>query len=314
MSPKIFVDPEVEKALSALPMGPLNLTHESLPKIRAERAAGARLIKLGDQVDRTDMTVPGVPGDPDIRLRVYRPKGAEGNLGCLFWIHGGGYVLGLLEQNDPMFDYLCVTLNCVAVSVGYRISPETPYPGALNDCYAGLKYTFAHADELGIDPSRIGFGGASAGGGLAAGLAHFVRDKGELAPVFQYLVYPMIDDTQTTESSSWDVPIWSPAANTFGWKAYLGDLYGGDVPPTAAAKRATNFEGLPPAFIMVGSVDGFLDEDVEYATRMNRAGVPTELHVYPGAPHGFDSFAPGTLVAKRARQAATEWLNRHLNP
>lgn len=311
---KISMDPDVEQALADLRMPPFDLTVETLPRIRAERAAGAKLIPLGDQVERTDLWVQGRHDDPDIRLRVYRPKAAQGNLGCIFWIHGGGYVLGLLEQNDPMFDYFCTTLNCMAVSVGYRVSPETPYPGALHDCYAGLRYTYEHADELGIDANRIGFGGASAGGGLAAGLAHYVRDQGEFSPVFQYLVYPMIDDTQTTESSAWDVPIWSPQANTFGWKSYLGDLYGGEVPPTAAAARATNFDGLPPAYIMVGSMDGFLDEDVQYAMRMNRAGVPTELHVYPGAPHGFDSFAPGTPIAKRARQAATDWLNRHLNP
>ncbi len=311
-----LLDPEIAAALTALAMPPLRLNNDMLPEMREQRRTQAEAAKRSDAVQRRDIVIPGTDGDPDIRLHITRPKSAaDDRLGCLYWVHGGGYVSGLAEQNDPMFDHLCTALNCSGVSVAYRLSPETPYPGALHDCYAGLLYTYIHATELGIDPSRIGIGGASAGGGLAAGLGLLARDKAEVPVAFQYLVYPMIDDRQVTESSTWDVPVWSPTANTFGWKAYLGDLYGtNDIPAYAAPTRATDLSGLPPTYVLVGSLDGFLDEDVDYAARLNRAGVPTELHVYPGAPHGFDAFLPGTQLSRRARVASDDWLNRMLNP
>ncbi len=305
-----LLDPEIVDAINAIPM-PL-LMKESLPVMRAQRRTQAEAATRSDTVTRRNITVPGLDGQPDIGLRISRPANVDGLLGCLYWVHGGGYVSGLPEQNDPMFDHLCRTLNCTGVSVQYRLSPETPYPGGLHDCYAGLLYTFAHAEELGVNASRIGIGGASAGGGLAAGLGLFARDREEVEVAFQYLIYPMIDDRQVTRSSTWEVPIWPPASNTFGWKAYLGDLYGGDVPIYAAPTRATDLTGLPPTYILVGALDGFLDEDIDYAMRLNHAGVPTELHVYPGAPHGFDAFLPGTSLSRRARVASDDWLRRML--
>ena len=167
----------------------------------------------------------------------------------------------------------------------------------------------AHARELGIDRSRVGVAGASAGGGLAAALALLARDRGELPLSFQMLAYPMIDDRQATPSSSWDVPIWSPLNNEFGWRSYLGDLYGrDDVPYVAAPARAEDLSGLPPALVYVGTLDGFCDEDVAYATRLYQAGVATELHLYPGAPHGFDGMAPGSTLSRRCLRDAREWL------
>ncbi len=308
-----LLDPEIVDAINAMPMP--TLTNESLPVMRAQRKAQAEAANLSDEVTRTDITVPGFEGGPEVRLRISRPAGSSTteSRGCLYWVHGGGYVSGLPEQNDPMFDHLCRNLGCVGVSVQYRLSPETPYPGGLHDCYAGLQYTFAHASELGIDPRRIGIGGASAGGGLAAGLGLFARDRNEIKVAFQYLIYPMIDDRQVTVSSSWEVPIWPPRSNTFGWKAYLGELHGSDaIPVYAAPTRATDLSGLPPTYLLVGTLDGFHDEDVDYAMRLNHAGVPTELHVYPGAPHGFDAFLPGTALSRRARVASDDWLRRML--
>lgn len=307
-----LLDPEIAEAIRAMPT--LVLTDASVPLMRAQRRAQAEAASLSDSVSRTDISIAGAPGDPDVRLRISRPKETEGPLGCLYWIHGGGYVSGLPEQNDQMFDHLCTKLRCTGVSVQYRLAPENPYPAGLNDCYAGLSYVFSHATELGIDPNRIGIGGASAGGGLAAALGLLARDRSEFSVAFQYLVYPMIDDRQITVSSSWEVPVWSPASNTFGWRAYLGELHGGDVPAYAAPTRADDLDGLPPSYVVVGALDGFLDEDVDYATRLNRAGVPTELHVYPGAPHGFDAFFPGTRLSRRARVTGDDWLNRMLNP
>jgi acetyl esterase/lipase len=150
----------------------------------------------------------------------------------------------------------------------------------------------------------------SAGGGLAAALALLARDRGEVPVAFQLLDSPMLDDRQRTASSRQDgLPVWSRGSNTFGWKSYLGDLYGrDDVPATAAPARATDLSGLPPAFVSVGAVDGFRDEDVDFALRLNQAGVPAELHVYPGACHGFNLLAPGAPVAKQCNRDMEEWL------
>jgi acetyl esterase/lipase len=218
-------------------------------------------------------------------------------------------------MEDLRFDRWCQSLNCVGVAVEYRLAPETPYPGPLEDSYAGLRWVHANAGNLGIDTSRLGIGGASAGGGLAAGLALLARDRGEVPLAFQLLIYPMIDDRITSVSSSWEgVPIWTPASNRTGWAAYLGPLAGGDVPIYAAASRAEDLRGLPPAMIPVGALDGFLDEDVDYAMRLTHAGVPTELRVYPGGPHGFDGLLPGTPLARRARRDIEEWLERAMAP
>jgi acetyl esterase/lipase len=306
-----LLDPETREALRGLPMIGA-FTFDQLPAIREQRATALAAIELSDRVERRDYRVPGPAGAPDVTLRVHRPKDVAGPLPCVYWIHGGGYVLGTYEMDDLRFDRWCAQLNCVGVSVEYRLAPETPYPGPLEDCYAGLCWTYENAGMLGVDTSRLGIGGASAGGGLAAGLALLARDRAEVPLAFQLLIYPMIDDRLKSVSSQWEVPIWPPGANRQGWAAYLGALAGGDVPAYAAAARATNLAGLPQALIVVGALDGFLDEDVDYALRLTHAGVPTELHVYPGAPHGFDGITPGTKLARRARQAIEEWLGRAL--
>ncbi len=303
------LDPEIGAALSALPAILPVLDRKTLPIIREQRLGGLEAIPLSDRVERRDHTIPGPPGGPDITVRVHMPVGLARPAPCLYSIHGGGYVLGDRSMDDLRFDHWCPKLGFIGVSVEYRLAPETAYPGPLDDCYVGLEWVHESAGELGIDRSRIGIGGASAGGGLAAALALLARDRGELPVAFQMLAYPMIDDRQTTPSSRWEVPIWNPGNNEFGWRSYLGDLYGsGDVPYTAAPARATDLGGLPPALIYVGTLDGFCDEDVLYAMRLYQSGVPTELHVYPGAPHGFDGFAPTAAVSRRCQQDTVEWL------
>ncbi len=265
---------------------------------------------LSDAVERTDFVV---SEDPPVRVRVHRTKGATGALPCLYSIHGGGYVIGSYDMDDARFDALCQLVPCVGVSVEHRLAPDVPYPGPLNDCYAGLKWVVDNADSLGIDTGRIGVGGISAGGGLAAALALLARDRGEISLSFQFLECPMLDDRQTTPSSRLDnLPIWSKESNTFGWQSYLGDLYGSDdVPYHAAPARADDLSGLPPTFIVVGTVDGFRDEDIAYATRLNQAGVSTELHVYPGLPHGHSIFPPVPAGAQWQRDV-DHWLVRQL--
>ena len=310
MDIQALLDPEVRTAIAGMP--PFGLTAENLAAVRAARAAEWESVPLSDDVERHEVLVPGPAGAPAVALRIHRPRGVDGALGCVYWMHGGGMVLGRARQEDQRFDRWCVRHRCVGVAVDYRLAPETPYPGPLEDCYAGLRWVHERADELGVDRARLGIGGASAGGGLAAGLALLARDRAEVPLAFQLLVYPMIDDRRVTASSGWEVPIWPPASNAFGWTAYLGGLAGDDVPPYAAPARADDVAGLPEALVVVGTLDGFLDEDVAYANRMMRAGVAVELHVYPGAPHGFDGFAPEAAVARRCRRDMNAWLARRL--
>ena len=310
--PEPFYDPEVRAALEAgLTLGPARA--DTLAAIRSDRLLLMEQIPLSDQVSRTDVTVPGPDGDPDIRLRVHRRLGTPDNLPCMFWIHGGGYVLGVPEQDDLRFDRWCQRFDVVGVAVQYRLAPEHPYPAPLEDCYAGLKWVKEHGGELGIDTDRVGIGGPSGGGGLAAALALVTRDRGEFDIDYQLLIYPMIDDRRTSVTAGWEVPVWDVGSNEFGWASYLGDLFGtDDVPAHAAPSRATDLAGLPTTYIMTGSFDAFADEDIDYAARLNRAGVPVELHVYPGAPHGFDGLAPDTAVSRQARRDMNEWLERIL--
>ncbi len=312
MSSAPYYDPEVRAAFEALP--PFGTVHaRTLDKVRAAGLAENALVTLSDNVTRTDITVPGPDGDPDIRLRVHRRKGADGPLPCLYWIHGGGYVIGSPEQDDLRFDRWCQRFDVVGVAVQYRLAPENPYPAPIEDCYAGLKWVAEHGDEIGVDTSHIGIGGPSGGGGLAAALGLVTRDRGQIDLDYQLLIYPMIDDTRTSVSAGWDVPVWNPASNEFGWQSYLGELYGtDDIPYHAAPSRATDLSGLPPTYIMVGGLDAFADEDIEYAKRLNHAGVPVELHVYPGAPHAFEGMAAGTAVAKQARRDMNNWLGARL--
>lgn len=304
VNPRDRLDPEVAVAIKSMPFD--DLTADVLPALRARFE-----MPVSDRVERIDHDV---PGDPAVSVRVHRPRAAGGVLPCVYSMHGGGYVIGTNMLDDPIFDELCPTLGIVGVSVEYRLAPETPYPGPLEDSYRGLQWTYEHAEELGIDPNCIGVMGVSAGGGLAAALCLLARDRGEVPVAFQLLDQPMLDDRQITPSSRDDaLAVWSRNSNAFGWKAYLGDLYGrDDVPPTAAPARASDLSGLPPAFVSVGAADGFRDEDVDYAVRLNQANVPTELHVYPGACHGFNVMASEAAVTKQSMRNMEDWLRKQL--
>ena len=313
MDAKPFYDPTVRAAIESGPQLGM-VDGPSLERVRAERLLLNQQVPLSDAVTRTDVTVPGPDGAASLRLRVHRARDAEGDLPCLYWTHGGGYVLGSPEQDDLRFDQWCQRVGLVGVVVQYRLAPEHPYPAAIEDCYAGLKWVKEHGAELGIDTSRVGIGGPSGGGGLAAALALVVRDRHELEVDYQLLMYPMIDDTRSTVTAGWDVPVWGPKSNEFGWTSYLGPLHGtDDVPGHAAPARATDLSGLPPTYIAVGTLDGFADENIEYAKRLNHAGVPVELHLYPGAPHGFDRSAPASPLGQQAERDVMNWLASRLN-
>lgn len=259
-------------------------------------------------VERTDLVV---DGDPPVEIRLHRPYGWPGPSPVVLSIHGGGFILGDYNMDDALFERWCPKLGVVGVSVNYRLSPETPYPGPLDDCLAAWQWIHSSAEAFDFDPGRVGVVGASAGGGLAAALAQRVRDEKGIGLAFQLLESPMIDDRRLAPSSQLDgLAIWPREANEFGWKCYLGSLFGKtELPPYAAPARTKDLSHLPPTFISVGGADGFRDEDIDYALRLSQAGVQTELHLYPGAPHGYQMFIESP-VALQSRRDADDWLER----
>ena len=266
---------------------------------RSYAAAGSAPTPADPRVRRVDEVVAGVDGRPDVAVRRYRPVDAEGALPCLVWLHGGAYVMGTLDENDDRLERLVLALGCAAVSVDWRLAPEHPFPAGLDDAESVWRRVLADPGAYGVDPGAVVVGGASAGAGLAAALCLRLRDLELPQPALQLLIYPMLDDRGLTPSIRATADpghrgLWHLAANRMCWEAYLGPLAGGDVPGTAAPARAGDLTGLAPAFLGIGDVDGFLDENVAYAARLSRAGVATELHVYPGVIHGGFGAPPGT--------------------
>ncbi|HVN89149.1 MAG TPA: alpha/beta hydrolase [Candidatus Binataceae bacterium] len=313
------LDPELRAVLEKLPTDrPLELDKIPAARVKMKKMVTAMLAGMPpvEGVTNKDHLAPSTSGGPEVRVRVYKPNDQTSTMPALLWIHGGGYVMGDIDMDDRLMMQTVKRVGCVVASVDYRLAPENPFPAPVEDCYAALKWLFAHAKELGVDSSRIAIGGASGGGGLCAGLALMTRDRGEVKPVFQLLIYPMIDDRNVTPASYaiTDPRVWHRESNRLGWRAYLGREGGGpDVSPYAAATRATDLSGLPPAYIPVGALDLFIDENIEYAQRLIQAGVPTELHVYPGAYHGFDLFAPSAKVSKQFKADRDAALKRALH-
>ncbi len=269
-----------------------------------------------EAVSCTERFIPGAPGDPDVRVLHYVPPGAaSAPRPAVLEIHGGGFVIGNADMSDASNRATALSLDCVVVSVDYRLAPETAWPGSLNDNYAGLCWLAGNAGELGVDPARIAISGGSAGGGHAAALALHARnrarvDKNAPAICFQLIDFPMLDDRTCTDPEPHPYTgefVWTPALNHFGWKALLGAEPGSDgVHETAAPARAEDLSGLPPAFISIGALDLFLDESLEYTRRLARAGVPVELYVIPGAYHGSGMIqdAPQSRQVYELRQRA----------
>lgn len=301
-----LLDPELAPILSGFEMPPIDAE-----SIAAIRSASFPALELSEAVSRTEHVV---PGDPPISVRVHRAALPEEMRPAILTIHGGGYVIGSYDMDDVLHDHWCQHLGTVGISVQYRLAPETPYPGPIEDCYAALRWIHEHAEELGVDPARVGVQGISAGGGLAAALTLLARDRGEFPFAFQLLECPMLDDRQTTPSiGAAGLFVWNAESNEFGWRSYLGDLYGSDdVPPYAAAARATDLAGLPPTGVLVGSIDGFRDEDVEYAQRISQAGVSCELHVIAGLPHAYQ-LAPDAQAVRLLTHCRDDWLARQLS-
>ncbi|MBV8805253.1 MAG: alpha/beta hydrolase [Sinobacteraceae bacterium] len=293
-----LVAPELLRGLDYLPS--FDFTEEILRGIRSSTGTG---IALPNQpalapelaaVACEQRFVPGPAGAPDVRVLVYTPAARSGaKRPAVLHAHGGGYVLGNPEISDSANRAFVADLGCIIVSVDYRLAPETRYPGSLEDCYAALRWLHTQAEQLGVDRTRIAIAGESAGGGHAAALVQLAHRRGEFAVCFQLLDSAMLDDRTGSVSDPRPHPycgefVWTATSNRFGWRSLLGVEPGGpDVPVDAVPARAADLRGLPPAFISVGALDLFLEENLEYARRLIHAGVPTELHVIPGAYHGF---------------------------
>lgn len=261
------------------------------------------LFSLPTRIRAIRRRIPGLPGQPEVTIHVIdrrSPTGRAQATPALLYLHGGGYVMGSATMRADRLALLSSHLNCLVVSVDYRLAPETPFPGALNDNYATLRWLQLNAGELGIDPTRIAVMGDSAGGGHAATLALEVRERGEFKLCCQVLIYPMLDDRTAHDAGmEWSGHFaWSAASNRFAWSALLGCPAGSAMVPLGAVPaRIERLEGLAPAWIGVGSLDLFHDENLAYAARLEQAGVPVQLLVQPGAYHGFDYFAPRSAAA-----------------
>ncbi len=305
MRSRHLVDPELAAGLESIPQ--LDFSVDNLPALRSQLGAmydqQARALPPSDTVERREVCAPGAAGDPDVRMLLYIPAGATGPRPGFFHIHGGGFVLGSADMSALFCATIASELGCVVASVDYRLAPQTQFPGNIEDCYAGLKWFHGHAAEIGLDTGRIAIGGESAGGGLAASLALLARDRGEVPIIHQQLIYPMLDDRRAADPHPYTGEFgWTEERNQFGWRCLLGGETRGDaVSPYAAAARAPDLGGLPPAFISLGSLDLFLEQDLEYARRLTRAGVRVELHVYPGAYHGSDVVAEARLTRNHLR-------------
>ena len=300
IDPMQLVNPQFRAALQAM-VGPDSPPTEWTTAMVAQMREGSKglarpLLPAPAVVKRM---IPGPKGAPEVPLYI-TGAAAGASKPAVLHIHGGGYIAGSAAYSQRDIQELAANHDCVAMSVDYRLAPETPFPGSLEDNYAALLWMYTNAAELGIDRSRIAIKGESAGGGHAAALAIAARDRGEVPICLQVLIYPALDDRT---GSTMPVPpyighyIWTAESNRFAWTSLLGkpagSIAGSAQPPTGAVPaRVENLAGLPPAWIGVGSVDLFANEDLEYGRRLLQAGVSTELHLVPGGYHGFDIFVP----------------------
>jgi len=290
------IDPELVGALEQMPA--LDITRDNVSDVRAVLASRPKPPTSVQVLEERSVIA---TDDYEVPVIIYR-KTDSTNQPALLWIHGGGYILG--NADDERARIIAHELDCTVVSVEYRLAPEHPFPAGPNDCIAALNWMVANSEQLKIDPSRIAVGGASAGGGMAAGVALMNRDNGGPNLVLQLLLYPMIDNLHATDSGQIENhPIWNQGTSFNAWEMYLDGIPEEAASPYAAASRAADLSGLPPTYLCVGSEDLFRDEDIEYARRLFADSVPCEITVFPGLYHGGDMFVPGAGVSQRLQKS-----------
>jgi acetyl esterase len=306
----VYLDPELTAALPTLP----DLHIHDLPGARARMrglAAGAEQPRA--EVNVADHEVPGMDGNI-VPVRMCTPQNINGPLPALLLLHGGGFVMGDLATTSTQAMHLCSQLDALVLGVGYRLAPEHPYPAALRDCEAVLRWIASEGDGLGVDAARIGVYGMSAGGGLAAALTLLVRDRGGPPLCFQLLDAPQVDDRLDTASmrTFGDTPVWNHADAVLSWRHYLRGQ-DGTAPAYAAPARADDLSGLPPAYVSVYENDPLRDEGLAYASNLLNAGVSVELHLFPGTFHRSTIIADAA-VSRRQAAETLDALRRGLNP
>ncbi len=312
-----LVDPELRDVAQYMRAMYEGLSPMSMEKLEARRAGIAALATPPlPNIPVLEKSIPGIDGNPDVTIFIVNAKSGEASPGILH-LHGGGFNASSARSGLPGIQELAAALDCLAVTVEYRLAPETTYPGALQDCYAALAWMHDNAAEIGLDPSRIVLLGESAGGGHAALLSLHARDQGKYGIAYQALIYPMLDD-RTASSQAVPPHIgafgWNGDANRFGWQCFLGQEPGTDLVPTAAVPgRRHDLAGLPATFIGTGALDLFVIEDINFALRLIEAGVPTELEVVPGAIHGFDMLAKHSAISQRFHETKLAVLRRALS-
>ena len=312
---KYSFDPDFESMLPLLPTLSDLSSVEAVQAMRAERALFDPGIPDRDDVVMEDREIPGREGDPDVAIRIYRPKAAaSAPRAGIFEIHGGGFLMGNIAMMEPWCQRAAAEVDAVVVSVEYRLAPENPFPAGIEDCYAALAWTAAQAEELGIDPDRLAIAGQSAGGGLAAGTALLARDRGGPKLCFQLLEIPELDHRLETPSMKafTDTPLWNRPNAINSWRHYLGPDHAGEVSPYASPSVAKDLSGLPPAYVSTMEFDPLRDEGIEYGLRLLQAGVSVELHSYPGTFHG-SALVPNADASQRNAAEVMAVLKRRLS-
>jgi acetyl esterase/lipase len=308
-------DPLLEPSLAAFTeILPSTITADMIPSLRVGQAIKVEDITAGRSVTHREARIPGYQGD-EITVSIFARPDHGGYGAGIYHTHGGGMVIGDRFVGMPQVLDWVEEFDAVCVSVEYRLAPEFPDPYPVQDCYAGLVWMAEHADDMGIDRSRLIIAGASAGGGLAAGTTLLARDHGGPVLLGSLLMCPMIDDrNQTLSSHQIDgVGVWDRGSNEMGWSALLGERRGTDsVSIYASPSRATDLSGLPPTFIDVASAEVFRDEAVAYAARIWADGGIAELHVIPGGYHCFENVAPDSALGRQVIATRKQWLKRML--
>ncbi|MER5371185.1 alpha/beta hydrolase [Streptomyces sp. NPDC002722] len=311
------LDPELAAAVEMLP----KIAFSNLAETRTTFESLMASALAGLDTSGVELSILSAPGyedeDPDVAIRFFAPESAQGRIPVLMWVHGGGFATGTAQGADPICIAVVRALGIAVASVEYRLAPETPFPGPVDDCYAALKYLHSNAVDLAIDPDAIAVGGQSAGGGLAAGTVLMARDKGEVPVAFQLLDIPELDDRlETTSMKTFvDTPVWNRANAILSWRYYLGQSYLGPtdatVSPYAAPSRATDLSGLPRTYISTMELDPLRDEGIAYALALLHVGVSVELHSFPGTFHGSSLIA--AAVSQRQMTELIGALGRGLN-